>query len=356
MAFSVGIFFRLTQEDKMSNYDTLSCLIIGCGNIAGGFDSDGKSGQFPLTHAGAYKQHGGFNFVACVDPNPEVRNVFMRHWHVKEGHESMDALRQHISTIDVVSVCSPTPFHLSDVRAALGLRPRVIFCEKPLASNPEDAEALVAECERASVPLIVNYNRRWDPSVIQLKQELESSAWGHVRSVSGVYTRGVSNNGSHMVDLLHLLLGPIRLTGVGMPIFDGFECDPSVPLFLQSESGVPVVISCGHACDYSLFELQIVTEFAVITMEDGGMEWRLRRARDSSIFRNYRSLDSGLERVAGSLRVAMLAAVDEVWRVARGEHVKSSTGENALASIRICFQAKKMSIEKAANGTLNLEK
>jgi predicted dehydrogenase len=339
----------------MNTFDTLSCLIIGCGNIAGGFDSDGKSGQFPLTHAGAYKQHGGFNFLACVDPNPEVRNAFMRRWHVKEGHDSMDALRQHVSQIDVVSICSPTSFHLADVRVALGLRPRVIFCEKPLASNPEDAEALVAECERASVPLIVNYNRRWDPSVIQLKHELESGAWGQVRSVSGVYTRGVSNNGSHMVDLLHLLLGPIRLTGVGMPVFDGFQDDPSVPLFLQSESGVPVVISCGYACDYSLFELQIVTEFGVISMEDGGMAWRLRRAFESSMFRNYRSLDSGLERVTGNLRGAMLAAVDDVCRVAHGEHEKSSTGDNALAAIRICDQAKQLSIEKAANVTRNLE-
>lgn len=293
--------------------------------------------------------------MACVDPNPEMLNEFMRRWHVKEGYASMEALRQHVSQIDVVSICSPTPFHLADVRSVLALRPRVIFCEKPLASNPVDAEAIVAECERAGVPLIVNYNRRWDPSVIQLKHELDTGAWGQVRSVSGVYTRGVSNNGSHMVDLLQLLLGPVRLTDVGMPIFDGFEDDPSVPVFLQAESGIPVLISCGYARDYSLFELQLMTEFGVIAMEDGGMAWRLRRAFESSQFRNYRSLDSGLERVTGNLRGAMLAAVDEVLRVAHGEHVKSSTGGNALAAIRICDQAKQLSIQKAVNVTLNSE-
>ena len=335
----------------MNTRDTLSCLIIGCGNIAGGFDADGKSGKFPLTHAGAYKQHGGFSLLACVEPNPSVRNEFMQLWRVKEGYASMEALRQHVSQIDVVSICSPTAYHLADIRAALALRPRVIFCEKPLASNVPDAEAIVAECDRAKVPLIVNYNRRWDVSVDQLKLELNSGAWGRVRSVSGVYTRGVSNNGSHMVDLLHLLLGPIRLTSVGMPIYDGFEEDPSVPLSLQAESGIPVFISCGNAGDYSLFEMQIVTEFGVISMEDGGMAWRFRRAVESPMFRNYRSLDSGLERVAGNLRGAMLAVVDEVCRVADGEHVKSSTGSNALVALRICDQAKQLSIQQALNVT-----
>jgi predicted dehydrogenase len=335
----------------MNTRDTLSCVIIGCGNIAGGFDADGKSGQFPLTHAGAYNQHGGFSLLACVEPNPEMRTEFMRRWCVKEGYASMQALSQHVSQIDVVSICSPTSSHSSDVRAALALRPRVIFCEKPLASNVADAEAIVSECDWAGVSLIVNYNRRWDASTNQLKQELDTGAWGQVRSVSGVYTRGVSNNGSHMVDLLQLLLGPIRLTDVGMPIYDGFEDDPSVPMFVQTDSGIPVYISCGYARDYSLFELQIVTEFGVIAMEDGGMAWRFRRAVESPMFRNYRSLDSGLERVAGNLRSAMRAAVDEVCRVAHGEHVESSTGSNALVAIRICDQAKQLSIQKALNIT-----
>lgn len=339
----------------MSSSDILSCLIVGCGNIAGGFDADGKSGQFPLTHAGAYSQHGGFRLLACVDPNPEVRVEFMRRWNVKEGHASMASLSQHVPQIDVVSICSPTPFHLADVEAALAFRPRVLFCEKPLASNLMDAEAIVAACERAGVPLLVNYNRRWDASVIQLKRELDAGAWGRVRSVSGVYTRGVSNNGSHMVDLLQLLLGPIRLIGVSMPILDGFEDDPSVPVFLQADSGVPVFISCGHAHDYSLFELQIVTELGVIAMEDGGMAWRLRRAVESPTFKNYRSLDSGLERVAGGLRGAMLASVDEVYRTAHGIQILSSTGHNALSAIRICEEAKRLAIQMAMNVTLKQE-
>ena len=328
----------------MKNTDTLSCLIIGCGNIAGGFDADGKPDQLPLTHAGAYKQHGGFRLLACVDPNPVRRTEFMRCWDIEEGYATMDALGQQDGRFDVISICSPTPAHQADVEAAIALRPRVLFCEKPLASTLKSAECIVAACQRATVPLIVNYNRRWDTSVIKLKRDLENGLWGRVRSVSGVYTRGVSNNGSHMVDLLHLLLGSLRLTAVGAPVVDGFEDDPSVPLSLLTESGIPVTLTCGHAQDYSLFELQIVTEFGVITMEDGGMAWRTRRAVESPLFRNYRSLDASTERVAGGLRGAMLSAIHEVHHVAHGEweRILSSTGATALAAIRICEEAKQL--------------
>lgn len=336
----------------MKNKDALSCLIIGCGNIAGGFDADGKSGQLPLTHAGAYMQHGGFRLLACVDPNPEKRAEFMRRWRVEEGYASTAELGQHIGRFDVISICSPTQAHLADVEAALALQPYVLFCEKPLASTSKDAEAIIAACERVNVPLLVNYNRRWDASVIRLRRELEDGAWGRVRSVGGVYTRGMSNNGSHMVDLLHLLLGPLRVIGVGTPVYDGFDDDPSVPVSLLTDTGIPVSLTCGHAHDYSLFELQIVTESGVISMEDGGLEWRVRRSIESPFFRNYRCLDSGSERVAGALRGAMLAAVHEVYRTAHGERALTSTGHNALAAIRICEAAKQLAIQKAMDASV----
>ncbi|MEO5327920.1 MAG: Gfo/Idh/MocA family oxidoreductase [Magnetococcus sp. THC-1_WYH] len=333
----------------MRNTDTLSCLIIGCGNIAGDFDADKKSDQLPLTHAGAYTQHGGFRLWACIDPNREKRAGFMQRWNIEEGYDSVDALGQQIGRFDVISICSPTPAHRTDVDAALALRPRVLFCEKPLASNLKNAEAIVAACEQAGVPLIVNYNRRWDASVIRLKHEIENGSWGRVRSVSGVYTRGVSNNGSHMLDLLHFLLGPLRLTAVGVPVFDGFEDDPSVPMSLLTDTNITVALTCGHAHDYSLFELQIVTEFGVISMEDGGLVWRIRRAVPSPLFKNYRTLDSGSGQVDGALRGAMLAAVREVHRTANGERILTSSGHNALAAIRICETAKHLATQKTTD-------
>lgn len=247
----------------MSSKELLSCLIIGCGNIAGGFDSKRKSNDFPLTHAGAYTKHGGFKIVACVDPGLENRQAFMKRWSVDFGCQSLKVLRNYIKKIDVVSVCSPTSFHLKNIKEVLAFQPRVIFCEKPLASNLNHAEAIIDCCSKEKIPLIINYNRRWDTSVIRLQRELSAGMWGKIRVINGIYTRGVNNNGSHMIDLLQLLFGEIRLIDVGIPVCDGFDDDPSIPMVLQTLSGIPVFLSCGNAHDYSIFEMQIITELGV---------------------------------------------------------------------------------------------
>ena len=48
-------------------------LIVGCGNIAGGFDHEQPGTDTPFTHAGAYCRHGGFALAACVEPDAERR-------------------------------------------------------------------------------------------------------------------------------------------------------------------------------------------------------------------------------------------------------------------------------------------
>ena len=47
--------------------DVLSVLIVGCGDMAGGYDEARECAEI-LTHAGAYAHHPGFAVAACVDP------------------------------------------------------------------------------------------------------------------------------------------------------------------------------------------------------------------------------------------------------------------------------------------------
>ena len=96
----------------------LSVLIIGCGNIAGGFDRGRDPAEYPFTHAGAYRKHGGFQLAACVEPDAEKRDAFMRDWDVPLGFASVTAALSIGLVCDVVSVCSPTVCH-----AVIGVRP-----------------------------------------------------------------------------------------------------------------------------------------------------------------------------------------------------------------------------------------
>jgi len=319
--------------------DALAVLIVGCGNIAGGFDAARAPDAAPCTHAGAFRRHGQYRLSACVDPDEVRRGEFMRHWGVASGHSSMDAVVESGSRFDVVSICSPTDCHASDVLAALRLEPRVIFCEKPVTPNAATTAKLVQSCEAAGIPLAVNHTRRWDPEITRIRSELASGVWGAVRTVAGLYNKGVLNNGSHMIDLLHHLLGPVSVVATGTPVWDGLPDDPSVPAILSGLKAMPIHLLCGHASDFALFELQIVTERGVLTMEEGGLAWRVRRTNESPHFRGYRTLDAG-ERHAGGYLLAMLGAVSNIHETLSSGAELASTGRSALAAQEICERIK----------------
>jgi len=312
-----------------------SVLIVGCGNIAGGFDHDREGTATPFTHAGAYARHGGFVLGACVEPDTGKREAFMRRWSVAQGFGSMDEVLAAGMRYDVVSICSPTASHYQDVLAALRMAPRLVFCEKPVTASAARTSELIACCAEAGVLLAVNYTRRWDLEVTRLANELRSGVWGAVRSVTAVYNKGVLNNGSHMIDLLHLLLGRLVVRHAAPPIYDMLADDPSIPAVLSAQGDVTVQLSCGNAGDYSLFELHLVTEKGVIAMEDGGLHWRTRTVVQSPNFSGYRALDEGVRR-PGGLTLATLGAVKQIYEVILSGGALSSTGANALEAQQLC--------------------
>lgn len=331
------------QSRKMEN-DRLSVLMVGCGNIAGGFDEGRSAGNLPLTHAGAYARDGRFSIVACVEPDAQRRACFMGAWSVADGFATIDELLGCDLEFDVVSICSTTQCHAHDAEIALRLKPKLIFCEKPVTKSVDETKNLVEMCRDAQVPLAVNHTRRWDPDVVQLRADLLSGKWGRLRSVTALYGKGILNNGSHLIDLLNFLIGPLEILQVGRPIFDHFPDDPSVPAYLEGAQGqIPVQLSCAHATDYSAFEVQFVFSQGVLTMEDGGMLWRERRVTESKVFKGYNVLEAGSQRI-GEYPRATLGAVNNIFQAIRHGQALASTGVSALEAQRICEQIKQQAL------------
>lgn len=318
-----------------------SVLIVGCGNIAGGFDVAG-SGTV-LTHAGAYRKHGGFRLAACVDPDADRRSAFQRRWAVEHAYASLPEALESGTHYDVISICSPTPQHAADLNMVLRAAPRLVFCEKPLAAEIEEATALVAACRDAGILLAVNYTRRWDPEISAFKSALERGVWGPVRSAVGYYNKGVLNNGSHVVDLVQHLLGPLQLAAVGAAQYDQSVEDPTVPALLATSNGTPVHLAIGAAGDYALFELQIVTAKGVVAIEQGGFFWRERLVRPSPRFAGYHDIGDATPRPGGYAR-AMLGAATNIYEALTQSAELASTGETALAAQALCDQIRQRAL------------
>ena len=313
----------------------LSVAIVGCGKIAGGFDVARSVDALPLSHAGAYSRDGRFELAFCVEPVAGVRDAFARRWEPRASYRSLEDAVKRANGVDIVSICSPTALHPSHVQAALLLGPSLIFCEKPLAQSAAEAASIVDACQEAGVLLAVNHTRRWDPDVIALKAALDEGEMGAVRNVRGYYNGGIINNGSHMIDLLRLFFDPLEVRQMGNTIDDHTTDDPTVAVTLSGRGGLPIDLACGHAADYSLFELEIITSEGSVRMEEGGLRWRMRQAESSGHFQGYRILGEGKFR-EGRYPQAMARAMDNIYRAVCCGDPLASCGRSALAAQQIC--------------------
>lgn len=316
--------------------------MIGCGNIAGEFDALRSRNLPPISHAGAYIKHGGFNIDACIDPNVNKLNNFAKRWNVKIAAQDFEGLNRSPGDFDVISICSPTSLHEIHIQEALRLNPRLIFCEKPLTSNVESSIRILDECKKKGVALVVNYSRNWDSLLVALIQDLKAGRWGKIRSVVGNYNKGILNNGGHMIDLLLRILGPLDVVATAGVTYDFWPDDPTIGVLFSAISGrVPIYMSPADARDYSYFELEFICELGVIRMESGGLIWQIREVIPSSQFNGYKELGMA-QNIGGGYLDSMKSAVDNIYQyLYEGAHIRCS-GEDALQVQRICHQIKTM--------------
>ncbi|WP_143447768.1 TIM barrel protein [Kineosporia sp. R_H_3] len=93
--------------------------------------------------------------------------------------ESLDDL---LAGVDGVLVATPTPTHAAVVHAALDAGVPVL-CEKPLAGDVAEVREVAAHAARVGVPLLVGFQRRFDPAIAELKRRIVTGETGDVYAV-----------------------------------------------------------------------------------------------------------------------------------------------------------------------------
>ena len=139
--------------------------------------------------------------------------------------------------IDAIVIVSPEDLHYQMTMAALEARLHV-FCEKALALNSEDGKTMYYEAEEVGVKHMINFTYRWFPCFRYLKQLLNQDYIGDVYDVTVQYwanygrsddltwrfdgnrsNGALSDLGSHMIDLVHWLVGDIVEVGATLNNF-----------------------------------------------------------------------------------------------------------------------------------------
>ena len=144
-------------------------------------------------HANAYAQVGHFFDLAYAPvvkacygraENRDKLEAFARRWGVESVETDWRALVTR-DDIDVVDACLPNHMH-RDVVVASAEAGKVVLCEKPLAMNAAEGEAMVAAVEKAGVANLIWFNYRRVPAIALFKQIVDEGRVGkpfHYRAV-----------------------------------------------------------------------------------------------------------------------------------------------------------------------------
>ena len=138
-------------------------------------------------------------------------------------------------SIDVIHVCTPNATHVAVAQAALKAGKHVV-CEKPLATNVQDATHLVEVADAVRTVATVPFVYRFHPMVREARERIASGQTGRISTIQGSYlqdwllsrdddnwrvdsavggpSRAFADIGSHLCDLLEFVSGE-RITRVG---------------------------------------------------------------------------------------------------------------------------------------------
>ncbi len=183
--------------------------IVGCGKIA-------------EKHLAAYKKIGGIGVVVSDVDGNKARKLGQTH-----GIEWSDNPDELIGKdgIDVIDVCTPTPYHAEAVLKALA-NCKHVFCEKPLAVNLGDTKKIRKKISETGKIVMVGYLYRFHPAFKLVKEVLEEGvigepyyaifrvggrgshkAWKHQKDKGG---GAVNEMVAHMLDLAIWYFGRIE--------------------------------------------------------------------------------------------------------------------------------------------------
>jgi len=171
---------------------------------------------------------GRIQIVSCFTRSAEKRRNFAERYDCKAAGDYAEILAD--PEIDGIINTTPNHAHL-ETTAAAAAAGKHVFLDKPIANTISDAKAITRACKDAGVVLSVGYQRRRESHFRWIKNKIEVDHFGklvqaeanisrdregkfelgHWRYTSEGMPGGVMLQiGLHYVDVLMMLLGPVR--------------------------------------------------------------------------------------------------------------------------------------------------
>lgn len=157
----------------------------------------------------------------------QLRELFDQEVTESVGYEAL----MEDDRLDIIAICTPNSLHRDPVMAALAAG-KAVYCDKPLTESVASAEAIASAAEENGVAdrLGMVFQNRFFPATMRAKELIDAGALGTLLSYRAGYLHSgnaspetpfkwkldagqgggvIADLGSHLIDLLQWLIGPI---------------------------------------------------------------------------------------------------------------------------------------------------
>jgi len=238
--------------------------IIGCGGM-------GKA------HIGWWNMLENCQVTAICDILPEAMDAAEQISGPVARYEDYEQMLDEAG-VNIVSIATWPNMHAPPTIAA-ARRGVHIYCEKPMALDLEECDAMIEACDENGVSLIIGHNRRNDPRFDKAKRLIEEGFIGQVRMIQGQdkgYEAGygMMNMGSHLFDSMHILFGDVEwvwghLRKDGRPVTPedietdghrgtGYIVGETATIYLQFQNGVAGIAEWIPDFDQTRYGVEII--------------------------------------------------------------------------------------------------
>lgn len=271
--------------------------ILGCGRIAHLLEDDPLRMK-PCTHFGGAIA-AGFRISGGVDPQAERRESFQNRSGAPVWATFKELLSNHIP--DAVTIAATTNVHFDLATEAIDAGVAVIILEKPVCATLEQAHRLQKEAAKNESILLINHERRYDNRYRTAHQIINSGGIGTLRTINARILRGpikkksriedgggpLLHDGTHLIDMIHYLAGPVRELRGRFDRDDrdeGFE-DRALA-WMKLECGADVFLEAGGSRNFFSFEMEFSGTDGVLKIGNGFEE--LYQPQESKYYKGFK--------------------------------------------------------------------
>jgi predicted dehydrogenase len=214
-------------------------------------------GFFAQNHLNAWRHISGVQLVAVCDIDPAKARAAAQEFEVENWFEDAATMLDR-SQLDFVDIATTPPSHRDLV--ALTTQHRLpTICQKPMALDLDDAEAIVDTVRRAGIPFMVHENFRWQAPMRVLRRHLDDGVigrpfYGHVSWRTGydIFSHQpylleqrrlvLADMGGHLIDVARFFLGlPRALACHTLKVYPGLKGEDVATILLEFEDATCVV-------------------------------------------------------------------------------------------------------------------